>query len=720
MPLPIPNLDDRRFDDLVTEAKSRIATHLPELTQVAPGDPVHALVDMFAWMTETILYRANLIPERQRRVVLNLLQIPVRTAKPSKGVVCIDAGSRDLTMRLLVRDGAQLKAGSQSFTSVGEIQPTPLALSVLIKKAMADEELSALGISLSDLREQYGIRKGDKPQAFQPHTYESGKDVLSLADSIDKSFYLAFIAPKPLLSEMAQLRENLAGKTINIAIAPADDVDGEQAAATTPRKLVWELVSQDETGGILSLPLEILGDSSRGGRQAGVVRLRLPKNTALMQSLTVDDPMFAGVGEMPPELAAPLTGERVTFWLKMRAPDEPELSLGYLGVNGLEVLGQGLKTDIVVGVGNGRPDQIIKLPDTNIDPAAIEVQVEEEGIWVTWQRVDFLLGNDSDARVYRLDSASGFVYFGDGIEGGKRPPAGMRIRIASYLHGGGEAGNVGPGEIKELTSGSSRLKVRHEWPLKGGVNAETVDQAERRIPQFLTHRNRAVTKEDFKLLAQNNPVNPVARADVLEGFLPGAKIAAARTDVPGVVSVFVMPPRAPALRQTPKPSKGLLKDVFEYLIQRVLAGTELYVLSPEFVPLAVGVNVDVLDVDTEQETLRDVQQTLINYLWPLAPGGARGDGWGMGVNVTANELITQVARVTGVRAVKSLSLFAKKNSKWFRLKSSEIITLKPYQLPELLGVSVGTGNGDPEFPGGIESSSGSGRVVPAPVIPDVC
>src|SRR5690606_21993106 len=134
-------------------------------------------------------------------------------------------------------------------------------------------------------------------------------------------------------------------------------------------------------------------------------------------------------------------------------------------------------------------------------------------------------------------------------EGGKRPPAGMRIRIASYLHGGGEAGNVGPGEIKELTSGSSRLKVRHEWPLKGGVNAETVDQAERRIPQFLTHRNRAVTKEDFKLLAQNNPVNPVARADVLEGFLPGAKIAAARTDVPGVVSVFVMPPRAPALRQ---------------------------------------------------------------------------------------------------------------------------------------------------------------------------
>lgn len=720
MPLPIPNLDDRRFDDLVTEAKARLTTHLPELTQIAPGDPVHAVVDMFAWMTETILYRANLIPERQRRVVLNLLQIPVRTAKPSKGVVCIDAGTRDLSMQSLVRDGAQLKAGALSFTAVGEIQPTPLLLSVLIKKSMGDDQLSAMGLTLRDLQEQYGIRKGDKPQAFEPHTYELGRDVLSLADSIDKSLYLALLAPKQMLGDIDILRENLAGLTLNIAIAPADDLEGEEATATTPRKLVWELMSQDEAGEILALPLEVLSDSSRGGRQSGVVRLRLPKNHALLQSLAVDDPMFAGVGDTPPELAAPLTSERVAFWLKMRAPDEPELVLGYLGVNGLEVLGQGLKTDIVVGVGNGRPDQIIKLPDTHVDPSSIQLQVEEEGAWVTWQRVDFLLGFDGDARVYRLDPVSGYVYFGDGLEGGKRPPTGMRIRIASYLYGGGEAGNVKPGEIKELINGSSRLKVRHEWPLKGGVNAETVDQAERRIPQFLTHRNRAVTKADFKLLAQNNPINPVAKAEVLEGFLPGAKIAAARTNVPGVVSVFVMPPRTPALRQAPKPSKGLLKDVFEYLIQRVLAGTELYVLSPEFVPLAVGVNVDVLDVDTEQETLRAVQQTLVNYLWPLAPGGARGEGWAMGASVSANELITQVARVNGVRAVKALSLFAKKNNKWYRLKESEIVNLKAYQLPELLGVSVGTGNGNPDFPSGIEASGGSGRVVPAPVIPDVC
>jgi len=36
MPLPIPNLDDRRFDDLVAEAITRIEAHTPEWSNIAP------------------------------------------------------------------------------------------------------------------------------------------------------------------------------------------------------------------------------------------------------------------------------------------------------------------------------------------------------------------------------------------------------------------------------------------------------------------------------------------------------------------------------------------------------------------------------------------------------------------------------------------------------------------------------------------------------------
>jgi len=134
MPLPIPNLDDRRFDDLVAEAKARLATHLPELTHIAPGDPMHSFVDLFAWLTETILYRANLIPERLRRVFLNLLQIPVRPARAARGVVCVDASPASALLPPLLTDGSQLKAGKQTLTAVGDLQPTCLCLQVAMKE----------------------------------------------------------------------------------------------------------------------------------------------------------------------------------------------------------------------------------------------------------------------------------------------------------------------------------------------------------------------------------------------------------------------------------------------------------------------------------------------------------------------------------------------------------------------------------------------------------
>ena len=751
MPLPIPNLDDRRFDDLVADARARLANHLPELTQIAPGDPAHAMIDLFAYFTETILYRANLIPERQRRVVLNLLQVPLRNARPAKGVVCIDASKTTVNLPALLRSGAQLKAGNQNFTGLGDLLPTPLALSVSIKQRISDAELANMGLTPQDLQEQYGLKRGEKPQPFQPRNFALGKEILSLSDSLDNLFYLALSVPKPLIEQITQVREAIAGITLNIAIAPADDMDGDTINSLSPRTLIWELLSQPEDGKVLALPLEIVSDSSRGGRQTGVVRLRLPRNPQLFDSMGATDPMFAGLGDLPPELPAPLRSSAVAAWLRLRCNDDPELTLGYLGVNGLDVIGQGLQQDQVIGIGNGNPDQAISLPNNLIDPASFQLEVEEEGAWVAWQSVDFLVGLGGGERVYQLDPVAGQVYFGDGLEAGKRPPLGMRVRAAYYRHGGGVASNVPAGSIKEISNGSSRLSVRHEWPCKGGLDAETISQAERRIPQFLTHRNRAVTKQDFELLTQNNPVNPVARAMVLEGFLPGANIHAVREKVPGVVSVFVLPPRYPALGQTPKPNKGLLKDVFEYLLQRIMIGTELYVLSPEFIPLAVSVTVDVLDPDTEQQTLQAVQTAIVEYLWPLAPGGARGQGWPMGVAVNANELKTQVARVSGVRTVKALSLFQKVNleqkqfirpllnmplnrnlslanakalsSRWRRLTAGQELVLTKYQLPELMGVSVSTAKGEPSLPAGLEPTSPSNsasRGVPTAVIPEVC
>ncbi len=68
MPILPPSLDDRRFDDLVDELLARIPAHTPEWTHPRLGDPGRTLIELFAWLGDTLLYRANLIPERQRLV----------------------------------------------------------------------------------------------------------------------------------------------------------------------------------------------------------------------------------------------------------------------------------------------------------------------------------------------------------------------------------------------------------------------------------------------------------------------------------------------------------------------------------------------------------------------------------------------------------------------------------------------------------------------------
>ena len=62
-----PQLDTRSYQDLVDEALARIPIHNPEWTNFNESDPGVTLIELFAFLTESLLYRANQIPERNRR-----------------------------------------------------------------------------------------------------------------------------------------------------------------------------------------------------------------------------------------------------------------------------------------------------------------------------------------------------------------------------------------------------------------------------------------------------------------------------------------------------------------------------------------------------------------------------------------------------------------------------------------------------------------------------
>ncbi len=74
MSIPLPNLDDRTFAELVEEAISQIPQEYPEWTDHNPTDTGIILIELLAWLTDMTLYRVNQIPDENYASFISLLQ----------------------------------------------------------------------------------------------------------------------------------------------------------------------------------------------------------------------------------------------------------------------------------------------------------------------------------------------------------------------------------------------------------------------------------------------------------------------------------------------------------------------------------------------------------------------------------------------------------------------------------------------------------------------
>src|SRR6476661_6659107 len=140
MPIRPPALDDRSFDDLVAELVARIPAHTPEWTNPRLGDPGRTLIELFAWLGDTLLYRANLIPERQRLAFLRLLGIPLQPARPARGLVIASLRESEAVAALAIKAGASL-TGPVPFERRDEFTVLPISAAAHYKRKTCAEEL---------------------------------------------------------------------------------------------------------------------------------------------------------------------------------------------------------------------------------------------------------------------------------------------------------------------------------------------------------------------------------------------------------------------------------------------------------------------------------------------------------------------------------------------------------------------------------------------------
>ena len=270
------------------------------------------------------------------------------------------------------------------------------------------------------------------------------------------------------------------------------------------------------------------------------------------------------------------------------------------------------------------------LPQVRLDDG------EGVGAWLPAR--DLLGSGPTDRRFVAEVEADGRAYlrFGDDTFG-LRPARGTPFS-ARYRVGNGVRGNVGADALAYvLTEDAGVLSARNPLPARGGIEPETIEETRQRAPSAFRAQKRAVTPEDYAEVAQRHP--EVQRA------------AATIRWTGSWYTVFLTIDRFGG-----RPvDAGFEEELRAHLERYRLAGHDLEVDGPRFVPLEVEMLVCVLPEYFRSDVKAVLLETLGNR---TLPDGRRGvfhpDNLTFGQPVYLSRLYEAAQAVEGVDRVDIL------------------------------------------------------------------
>lgn len=638
MPLLAPNLDNRDFAKIVAEAKALIPRYAPEWTDHNESDPGITLIELFAWMTEMMIFRLNQVPERNYIEFLKLLGIELVPAHPAKAELTFKLSLPDL-------DIVPVPKGTQVAVSDSEGDE------VLVFET--DETLLALGASLAAVQSFDGFSysvETKKNETGGQNFYPFG------TFAREGSFLmLGFDSPKNFTSEQVNLMVYVYQQEL---IPEGQHCDLDVTQQPTIATLIWEYWD-----GRFWQSFNLDKDETRAFTRDGHIYFAGPGSGIRKKKF----------GEVEAEL----------YWIRCRLGESgyeiaPRLEM--ILTNTVSATQARTIRDEVIGGSNGRPNQTFQLANKPVvvrdkaedvlrgDKLAVKVtslKLEvDEGLsfdgtsgsgdtFEVWQEVSDFFASGADDPHYILNRTTGEVRFGDG-EHGRIPVANAanpnaNIVAREYRYGGGKAGNAGAGAITDMqTSVQSVDSVTNKRAASGGSDEETVADAKLRAPREIKSKERAVTTEDFELLSRSTPGARVRRAKALPLVHPqftGAQI-------PGAVTVIVVPDSdAP----NPVPGPATLSLVCAHLNRHRLLTSEVYVIPPSYRKIQIEADIIARPEADLSEIKRGIEEGLTNYFHPLK-GGATGTGWEFGGEIFYSEVYRIVIQMPGVARIRDNQL----------------------------------------------------------------
>jgi predicted phage baseplate assembly protein len=612
--LPRPNLDDRRFQDLVDDAKRLVANHCPEWTDHNVSDPGVTLIESFAFMVDQLLFRLNRVPDRLYVAFLDLLGV---TLHPPT------AASVELLMRLSAPqpDAVVIPQGTEASTRRTEVE-----------EAIVFTTTRALTIPPRRLAHVMAQADGGVPV---PH-----------AEALHGDSEFACFSTPPVPGDVLLLGLNDQAPSCAVALRFECEVRGVGVNPRNP-PLVWEAwdgsawascdLDSDGTGGlnrpgdvIIHLPHKHRA-SVLGGSRAGWLRCRVVEPT----------PGF------PSYSASPTVRSVSAFTIGGSVP----------AVHAETII------DEVIGISEGIPGESFELGRRPVVPDTDDflVEIASGSGWDSWKEVDSFAGCGPNDHVVALDRTAGTVHFPPAVrepDGSLRyygavPPAGSPVRVPHYRTGGGPKGNVAARAVSVLRSTIPFVNsVENRRAAHGGVAQETIEQAKVRGPLALRTRDRAITAEDYEQLAKRAAPD-IARVRC---------IPATTGEEAGGVRVLVVPAAVADKEERLAfedlvPDDQTLSEVASYLDARRPVGARVLVEPPFYRGVTVVARLTARPRVSREVLQRDALRALYRYFDPIR-GGPDGEGWPFGRPVHAGEVHAVLQGMSGTEIVDEVLVFA--------------------------------------------------------------
>lgn len=651
MPLTIPTISDQKYKDILQEVRARISVHTPEWTNHNESDPGITLLELCAFMMENLLYRANLIPRRNRLKFLSLLGIPLKPSSPAEGLVEI-RNERGPFQTVTLSNGVEVRAEEVPFVTTMGLDVLPIEGRVYLKQRLSNQSEDIK----TYYRELYASFKGSSATEFdlyQTTLVRGGTDPIELAGTVDQSLWIALLlreSHKPsgsppnfdLLKQ--SVRHKIAGKTLNIGMVPSLKEDrrrlrpGQTGGEDAGRFLTFEMpkagaLSTDRVPTYTAIESRVETDVLL---YPGIVQVTLPGESKLT-TWTDLDPLEAGVDGFPPALDDTVLNNRLVTWIRIKASTAVQASFEWVGINAVPVRQRAHIASELLQEGTGEPDQVRMLSKRPVIPDSVKVTVTRTGEprkQEQWILIDDLMNAGPevpkvDPRVppgvktvvnprvnaCTLNPESGELRFGDGTHGA-RLPLGAILRV-DYDTCVGREGNVNEEAINTSPTLPPGLKVNNPVRTWGGAEAETAADGEKQITRYLQHRDRLVTAEDFTTIVRRTPGIDINRVEVLPAFNPEL-FPNEPGDAPGAVTIMVIPQYDPVQPDAPIPDRLFLDAICRYIHPRRLVTTDVFLRGPVYRDIWISIGLDVRAGESIATVRENVKRAVSLFVSPMA------------------------------------------------------------------------------------------------------